>query len=138
MQWAEYDGAHTCHAIHPTWKPLRWQRDMKSKLTCSWYHSVAIGRGRFRNRRFDYGKCDSPACRFCGIENETVEHIIFRCSRLSEAQAKLQNACKTQGVDFSLQNLFTKPKLQRNVEEFLYEIFKETINESNLTSNFSF
>ena len=138
IQWAEYDGAHTCHAIHPTWKPLRWQREMKSKLTCSWYHSVAVGRGRFRSRRFEYGRCDSPACRFCGNENETVEHIIFRCSSLSEAQRKLQKACKTQGVDFSLQNLFTKPKLQRNVEEFLYEIFKETINEPNLSSNFSF
>ena len=138
MQWAQYDGAHTCHAIHPTWKPLRWQREMKSKLTCSWYHSVAVGRGRFRSRRFEYGMCDSPACRFCGNENETVKHIIFHCSRLSEAQRKLQKACKTQGVDFSLQNLFTKPKLQRNVEEFLYEIFKETINESNLPSNFSF
>ena len=67
-----------------------------------------------------------------------MKHIIFHCSRLSEAQRKLQKACKTQGVDFSLQNLFTKPKLQRNVEEFLYEIFKETINESNLPSNFSF
>ena len=82
--------------------------------------------------------CDFPACRFCGNENETVKHIIFHCSRLSEAQRKLQKACKTQGVDFSLQNLFTKPKLQRNVEEFFYEIFKETINESNLPSNFSF
>ena len=66
--------------------------------------------------------CDSPVCRFCGNENETVEHIIFRCSRLSEAQGKLQKACKTQGVDFSLQNLFTKHKLQQNVEEFLYEV----------------
>ena len=71
--------------------------------------------------------CDSPACRFCGNENETVKHIIFHCSRLSEAQRKLQKACKTQGVDFSLQNLFTKPKLQRNVEEFLYEIFKRKL-----------
>ena len=33
MQLANYDGAHTCHVIHPTWKPLRWQRDMESKLT---------------------------------------------------------------------------------------------------------
>ena len=49
MQWTQYDGSHTCHAIHPTWKPLRWQREMKSKLTCSWYHSVAVGRGRFRS-----------------------------------------------------------------------------------------
>ena len=138
MQWTQYDGSHTCHAIHPTWKPLRWQREMKSKLTCSWYHSVAVGRGRFRSRRFEYGMCDSPVSRFCGNENETVEHIFFRCSRLSEAQAILQKACKTHTLEFSLQKLFTKPKLQWNVEEFLYEIFKETINESNLPSNFSF
>jgi hypothetical protein len=64
MQWAQYDGAQTCHAIHPTWKPLRWQREMKSKLTVLWYHSVAVGRGRFKSRRFEHGMCDSPACRF--------------------------------------------------------------------------
>ena len=26
MHWTQYDGSHTCHAIHSTWKPLRWQR----------------------------------------------------------------------------------------------------------------
>ena len=31
-------------------------------------------------------------------------------SRLSETQRKLQKPCKTQGVDFSLQNLFTNPE----------------------------
>ena len=133
----QYDGSYTCHAIHPIWKPVRWQREMKSKLTCSWYHSVAVGRGRFRKRRFDYGMSDSPVCRFCSNENETEEHIIFRCPRLSEAQGLLQKACKTHELDFSMQNLFTKPKLQRSVEEFLYEIFKETIKEPN-HRNFSF
>ena len=81
-QWSQHDGAHTCRVIHPVWKPLRWQRDMKSKLTCSWYHSVAVGRGRFRSQRFDYGKVDSPACRFCGSENETVDHIFFYLSKV--------------------------------------------------------
>ena len=74
------------------------------------------------SRRFEYGMCDSPACRFCGNEDETVEHIFFRCSRLSEAQKILQKACKTHALEFSLQKLFTKPKLQRSVEELLYEI----------------
>ena len=69
IQWSSYDGAHTCHDIHPTWKPLRWQREMKSKLTCSWYHSVAVGRGRFRSRLFGYGKVASPVCRFCDSED---------------------------------------------------------------------
>jgi hypothetical protein len=64
--------------------------------------------------------------------------LFFKILEQEEAQRKLQKVCKTQGVDFSLQNLFRKPKLQRNVEEFSYEIFKETINEPNLPSIFSF
>ena len=136
MQWTQYDGSHTCHVIHPTWKPLRWQREMKSKFT--WYHSVAVGRSRFRGRCFEYGMCDSHVCRFCGNKDETVEHIFFRCSRLSEVQEILQKACKIHSLEFSLQKLFTKPKLQRNVEEFLYEILKKTVNKSNLSSNFVF
>ena len=98
---------------------------MKSKLTCSWYHSVAVGRGRFRKRFFDYGMKDSPACRFCGSEDETVEHIFFFCPILSEAQEKLKTACR----NFNLQNLFTKPKLQRNLETFLYDFTKEDLND---------
>ena len=141
IQWKQHDGAHTCHAVQPVWKPLRWQRDMKSKLTCSWYHSVAVNRGRFKARYFDYGMVDSPACRFCGKANETIDHVLFCCPKLSETQGELQKACKTLDLEFNIQNLFTKPKLQRKVEEFLYEVFKDTINEpepGNDSKEFSF
>ena len=104
---------------------MRWQREMKSKLTCSWYHSVAVGRGRFRKRYFDYGMVDSPACRFCGSDDETVEHVFFSCPMLSEAQKKLKTACENFKLQFNLKTLFTNKKLQRNVEEYLYEFFKE-------------
>ena len=133
IQWSEYDRARTCHDIHPVWKPVCWQRDMKSKLTCSWYHSVAVGRGRFRKRFLDYGMKDSPACRFCGRDDETIEHIFFSCPMLSEAQEKLKNACRNFNLKFNLKNLFTKPKLQRNVEEFLYDFNKEDLNDFFLT-----
>ena len=116
IQWSSYDGAHTCHNIHPIWKPLRWKREMKSKLTCSWYHSVAVGRGRFRSRLFDYGKAASPVCRFCRSEDETVEHIFFSCPILSDNRSLLQSACVNLNVDYNLENLFTRPLLQRNVE----------------------
>ena len=98
---------------------------MKSKLTCSLYHSVAVNRGRFRSRLFDYGKVDSPVCRFCGSENETANHIFFSCTKLSEHQNKLRLECKNLNLQFNLQNLLTKPTLQRKVEEFLYIVFKD-------------
>ena len=114
----------TCHEVHPVWKQLSWQRDMKSKLTCSLYHSVAVGRGRFRSRIFDYGKVGSPVCRFCGSENETENHIFFSCAKLLEHQDILRLECKNLNLQFNLQNLLTKPALQRKVEEFLYSVFK--------------
>ena len=129
-QWISYDGAHTCHEIHPVWKPLRWKREMKSKLTCSWYHSVAVGRGRFRSRLFDYGKAASPACRFCGSEDETVEHIFFSCTILSDDRSLLQKACINLKLKFNLENLFTKPLLQRKVEDFLYKVFNDDVKDS--------
>ena len=135
MQWTQYDGASTCHIVHPTWKPLRWQRDMKSKLTCSWYHTVAVGRGRFRSLLFRYGSVDSQVCRLCNSENETIEHIFFNCSLLSETRKDLQIFCKAQGLDFTLQNLFTRASLQRKVEEFLYDLFNEKFKESNDKNN---
>ena len=109
---------------------------MKSKLTCSWYHSVAVNRGRFRSRRFKYGKVDSPACRFCGCENETLDHIFFSCPQLSDAQGNLRSACINLNLTYNLENLFTKPLLQRIVEEFLYIIFNNDIKDNN--DNFFF
>ena len=103
---------------------------MKSKLTCSWYHSVAVGRGRFRTRLFDYGKAASPTCRFCGNADETVDHIFFSCPILSDSRSILQNTCANLNLDFNLANLFTKPLIQRKVEEFLYEIFSNEIKDS--------
>ena len=69
---------------------------------------------------------DSPACRFCGKANETIDHVLFLLSL---------------DLEFNIQNLFTKQKLQRKVEEFLYEVFKDTINEpdpGNDSKEFSF
>ena len=119
---------------------MRWQREMKSKLTCSWHHSVAVGRGQFRSRFFSYGIVASTTCRLCGNEDETLDHILFSCPKLSEAQGILQNSCKAQNLEFSVQNLFSKPQLQFKVENFLYEIFKESINEpeEEIKSDFSF
>ena len=129
IQWTHYDGSGVCYTIHPTWKPLRWQREMKSKLTCSWYHSIAVGRGRFKSLLFKHGKTNSRACRFCDIEDEIEDHIIFCCPVLSEQRKTLQTACKNLDVEFNLKNLFTNPKLQRKVESFLYDTFSSYIND---------
>ena len=97
-------------------------KDYRSGI-CSWYHSVAVGRGRFKSLLFKYGKTNSQSCRFCDIEDETENHIFFCCPVLSDCRKILHKACKSLDVEFNLKNLFTNPKLQRNVESYLYDIF---------------
>jgi len=122
-QWAASTDARTCRRVHPTWKPMRWQRNMKSKLTCTWYHQVAVGRGRFRSFLFKCGKAHTQVCRLCDSETETVDHIFFDCPKLSATRDTLRKICDELGYDFNLQNLLTRPKLQIAVEEFLYNLF---------------
>jgi hypothetical protein len=91
MHWTQYDGASTCHIVHHLWKPLRWQREIKFKLTCSWCHSVPVDSEAF----FLTTERLTPKCvGLCNSENETVEHILLGCSSLSDTPKDLQIAYK--------------------------------------------
>ena len=108
---------------------------MKCKLTCTWYHRLAVGRGRLRDRLHRCGMVGSPLCRLCGCETETIDHIFFRCASMREHAGKLRSHCKSLCLPFTLETLFTRPKLQLEVEEFLRVLyidkFKETTDVDN-------
>jgi hypothetical protein len=80
--------------------------------------NVAVRRGRFKSFLF---KCEAVVSD--GVE--TVDHIIFDCPSLPETRDKLRASCMAQDIEFTLQNLFARPKIQRNIEEFLYDLFHE-------------
>ena len=51
---------------------------------------------------------------------------------LSDSQRNLKLECKNLNEEFNLKNLFTKPRLQRIVEDYLYEIFKGDIKDAEI------
>ena len=81
QMWSDCSHAPICHVIHPVWAEIGWTRLILSKQTCSWYHQIAVGRGKFGDRyRYsrDAGGRDT-SCRLGCNSLDTVYHFFFDC-----------------------------------------------------------
>ena len=124
-RWRACSHAPICHVIHPEWRPVCWTRMIFSRQTCSSYHQIAVGRGKFgdRLRYSGRGAISNNNCRFgCNI-TEDVYHLFFDCVYCSSDILTLQNLCARKRLDYSLKNLFYCECLQPRVELFLKKIF---------------
>ena len=130
-QWQSYDGCVIGHVIHPVWKPFHWPSSHLSKFSNVQYHRLAVGRGltRIWNARLNFHH--DTFCRFCQTSPETLEHLFMSCSCLKNQRNELISCCQTQQVDYSLQELFTNPKLQIPVERFIMTNLCRNIEETN-------
>ena len=97
---------------------------MFSKITTTWYHQVAVGRGRFRNYLFKINKAKSPLCRFgCNVP-ETVDHILLKCEALSTERKCIKDTCVGNGITFKINNILTHTILKIPVERLLSVIIR--------------
>ena len=62
--WNDSDHAKFTRLIHPLWSKRHFPSPMHSKCTYYWYHSVALGRGPFRDRVKVMRKRDCDLCRY--------------------------------------------------------------------------
>ena len=93
-----------------------------SKLTTTWYHQIACGRGRFNDRMSLFDHTVSPNCRFGCYSTETVDHIFTTCPALQHERDTLRNHCTSLDLRHDLTSLFTDQRLQLYVERFLLKI----------------
>ena len=121
--WKSYPEAEICHTIHPTWKPIKWTRNILTKNTTSVYHQLAVGRGQIGCRHKYLKKLNSPYCRFGCNCDETLTHIMFDCPHLKDERDALMKFCRETNVPFTISEIFTNPLLQRRVERYLSYIF---------------
>ena len=95
-----------------------------SKQTCSSYHQIAVGRGKFGDR-YKYSKnkrsCN-PNCKLGCSTISSVHHFFFDCPYCINDILDLQNICSSKRISYDLKNLFTQPCLQPRVELFLKKI----------------
>ena len=110
--------------IHPIWEERVLNRSMKCKLANSYYHRYALNRGPSNELLFNWQKCDSPLCRSgCGIV-ENIDHIFIDCCHNEHLRIELRSICLKNNITFSIQSIFSNPKLQEATERFISRFHK--------------
>ena len=124
QRWGNCSHARICHVIHPRWEVLRWSRMIFSRQTCSSYHQIAVGRGKFGDR-YKYSKnkrsCN-PNCKLGCSVISSVHHFFFDCPYCINDILDLQSICSSKRISYDLKKFFTQPCLQPRVELFLKKV----------------
>ena len=123
--WENCTHAPICHVIHPVWTEISWTRLILSRQTSSWYHQIAVGRGKFSDR-YKYAR-DTVGrhlnCRFGCSSVDSLYHYIFDCKFCTHDISDLRMICRKKNLSYDFQTLFTHSCLQNRVELFLKKIF---------------
>ena len=94
------------------WQDM-WQTTPKGELTRSFFPTIASrmkvkippsptiitllsGHGKLKNYFYRFKICDDTICK-CGIEAQSVDHVIFVCPTYNEDRKILENAVRTEG-----------------------------------------
>ena len=122
-RWHNCQHAKICHVVHPNWEPVTWTRNIFSRQTCSLYHQIAVGRGKFGDRfKYSSRKNRKSTCKFGCKAESSIYHFLFDCRFCDDDILDLQMICKSKRIEYSVKTLFTEACLQVRVEIFLKKI----------------
>ena len=130
-QWQSYDGCQIGHLIHPFWKSHRWPSYHLSKFSNVQYHRLALGRGITKVWKSRINAHSDSFCRFCHNCPETLDHLFMTCSKLKNQREELMKSCQKHQLDYTLEEIFTNPKLQIPVERFINTNLISKLDETN-------
>ena len=124
--WKKSDEALFCHEIHKSWKPIKWKRKCYSRRGSSLFHQVAVDRGKLNYRaKYSKNRFQSVNCRYGCNLMETPTHVFLYCPVAKRKLASLRSLCFDFGIDYSLETLFTDPRLQVDMERFLQDFIPD-------------
>ena len=119
LSWRSSPVARFTFSLHPLWTNRKLPSSLHSRCTHSWYHSVALGRGPFRDRMRKMRKRTSDVCRYGCDATEDASHVLLHCPVVSDCRDRLRKCCETRGLDFDLRTLLTESCLQIPVEKLM-------------------
>ena len=91
LSWRSSSVARFTFSLHPLWTSRKLPSSLHSRCTHSWYHSVALGRGPFRDRMRKMRKrfrC-MPLWLWCCWRCFPCSLTLSRCFRLSRSNAEM-------------------------------------------------
>jgi hypothetical protein len=99
---------------------LRQDLPVSSEFT-----TIVTGHGKLRSYFYRFGITDNPTCPCAEAEDQTTDHLIFRCKKLSSQRNVMIKKIKNAGGDWPM----TKEKLVNNH----LKIFAQFVNSIEFT-----
>jgi hypothetical protein len=65
---------------------------------------MVTGHGKLRSYFYRFGTTDNPMCPCGEAEDQTTDHVIFRCKKLSNQRADMIQKINTAGGDWPTTN----------------------------------
>ena len=123
-KWHSNDKSIFSKRLYKTWTCVKLYPIMLTKISTSWYHQLAVGRGKLNSNSRCVHDTDvlSPSCRFGCHADETVEHIFLRCPFLLPQQTTLRTTCSLSDIPYTIQHLLTDDNLKIDVERLLLKL----------------
>ena len=117
--WVRENSNTFMSGIYRNWSLDKLGSVMFSKITTSWYHQIAVGRGRLRDYLYKTNRSDTDLGRFGCNDIETVEHVVLRCPKLRTERKRIIAVCKEHDIHPTIKNVFSNPVVKVNVEMLL-------------------
>jgi hypothetical protein len=89
------------------------------------FTSMVTGHGKLRSYLHRFGITDNPTCLCAEAENQTTDHLIFRCKKLRKQRTEMIKRIKNAGDDWPM----TSEKL---VNSYL-KVFVQFVNSIDFT-----
>ena len=108
--------------IYPNWIYQPVSSLMLTKISTTWYHQIACGRGYLKVKRAEYYDHISPMCRLGCNTPETPTHIFLHCPFLSQEHNNINKLCRKYHLSYTLSTIFIEDVLKLKVEQLLLKL----------------
>ena len=122
-KWQRYNACRCGHLVNPTWIEKRMYKKMFSKLTTTWMHRLAVGRGPTYHWKYVTKQRDNEFCRLGCDDPETIQHIFVDCHVNVDKREILRKKCREEELELTLPNIFSNEELHYRAEQFIGDYF---------------
>ena len=117
--WENATVGRFTYSLHPVWSNRKLPLSMHSKLSHSWYHSIALGMGPFNDRMKKIRVRGDSLCRYGCNEYEDAYHVFMKCEAVKSSRVKIRSICENRKLKFDLKTILCEGAVQIDAERLI-------------------
>jgi len=117
--WENATTGRFTYSLHPMWTNRKLPLSMHSKLSHSWYHSIALGMGPFNDRMKKIRVRGNSLCRYGCNENEDANHVFMKCDAVKSSRLKIRKICDHRNLKFDLKTILCEGAIHIEAERLI-------------------